>query len=49
MAWRSSGPSNEALIENLSRNGLITSERVKNAMLSVHSPFTHLRLETDLI
>ncbi|GAB7337366.1 hypothetical protein MBLNU457_g2714t1 [Dothideomycetes sp. NU457] len=35
MAWRSSGSSNEALIENLSRNGLITSERVKKAMLSV--------------
>jgi len=41
MAWRSSGSSNEALIENLSRNGLITSERVKRAMLSVQT-MTHL-------
>ncbi|KAI5361281.1 Putative protein-L-isoaspartate(D-aspartate) O-methyltransferase [Septoria linicola] len=35
MAWRSSGPTNEALITNLYRNGLITTERVRNAMLSV--------------
>ena len=37
MAWRSSGASNEALIENLARNGLITQPRVKQAMLSVSS------------
>lgn len=35
MAWRSSGPTNEALIANLRRNGLIRSERVKEAMLKV--------------
>ncbi|KAL2058453.1 hypothetical protein ABVK25_001181 [Lepraria finkii] len=35
MAWMSSGSSNAALIKNLASNGLITSERVKNAMLSV--------------
>lgn len=35
MAWRSSGATNEALIENLSQNGLIHSERVKKAMLGV--------------
>lgn len=35
MAWRSSGPSNEALITNLGRNGLIQSARVKEAMLKV--------------
>ncbi|KAH7094974.1 protein-L-isoaspartate O-methyltransferas-like protein [Paraphoma chrysanthemicola] len=35
MAWRSSGSSNESLITNLTRNGLIESERVKDAMLKV--------------
>ncbi|KAL6721225.1 hypothetical protein ACLMJK_000327 [Lecanora helva] len=35
MAWLSSGSSNAGLIKNLASNGLITSERVKNAMLSV--------------
>lgn len=35
MAWRSSGSSNEALITNLERNGLIESDRVKEAMLKV--------------
>ena len=35
MAWRSSGATNEALIENLAQNGLISSERVKKAMLGV--------------
>lgn len=35
MAWRSSGASNEALIDNLAENGLITSERVKDAMKGV--------------
>ncbi|TKA68404.1 hypothetical protein B0A55_08743 [Friedmanniomyces simplex] len=46
MAWRSSGATNEALIENLSKNGLITQDRVKKAMLSVdrahyapHAPY----------
>ncbi len=39
MAWRSSGSSNAALVNNLAANGLIKSERVKNAMLKVcHSP-----------
>lgn len=37
MAWRSSGTSNEALIENLASNGLINSDRVKKAMLGVRS------------
>ncbi|KAF1843731.1 protein-L-isoaspartate O-methyltransferas-like protein [Cucurbitaria berberidis CBS 394.84] len=35
MAWRSSGESNEALITNLARNGLIKTDRVKEAMLKV--------------
>ncbi|EME39883.1 hypothetical protein DOTSEDRAFT_137927 [Dothistroma septosporum NZE10] len=35
MAWRSSGTTNASLIDNLSANGLITSERVKNAMKAV--------------
>ncbi|WPG98828.1 protein-L-isoaspartate O-methyltransferase-like protein [Acrodontium crateriforme] len=35
MAWRSSGSTNEALVENLFRNHLITSARVKEAMLKV--------------
>ena len=35
MAWRSSGATNAALITNLAANGLIKSERVKEAMLKV--------------
>lgn len=35
MAWRSSGNTNAELVENLYKNGLITSERVKVAMLGV--------------
>ncbi len=35
MAWMSTGSSNAALIKNLASNGLITSERVKTAMLAV--------------
>jgi hypothetical protein len=35
MAWRSSGNTNEELIENLSRNGLIKYARVKAAFLKV--------------
>ncbi|KAI4168032.1 MAG: hypothetical protein LQ343_006739 [Gyalolechia ehrenbergii] len=35
MAWLSSGSSNAALIANLKTHGLITSERVANAMLAV--------------
>jgi hypothetical protein len=35
MAWRSSGSTHEELIENLYRNGLITDQRIKNAMLQV--------------
>ncbi|KAI9884277.1 MAG: hypothetical protein M1823_003932 [Watsoniomyces obsoletus] len=35
MAWRSSGSSNAGLINNLARNGLIKSDRVKAAMLAV--------------
>lgn len=37
MAWRSSGSSNATLVENLARNGLIKSDRVKAAMLKVLS------------
>jgi hypothetical protein len=32
-AWQSSGSSNEGLVNNLFRNALIESERVKEAML----------------
>ncbi|KAF8499501.1 protein-L-isoaspartate O-methyltransferase [Gautieria morchelliformis] len=35
MAWRSSGTSNEELVENLRRNGLLTSARVATAMKQV--------------
>ncbi|KAF2869103.1 protein-L-isoaspartate O-methyltransferas-like protein [Massariosphaeria phaeospora] len=35
MAWRSSGATNEALVTNLKRHGLIESDRVKDAMLKV--------------
>lgn len=35
MAWRSSGATNTALIQNLTDNGLITSDRVKTAMMNV--------------
>ncbi|KAJ4412579.1 hypothetical protein N0V91_000337 [Didymella pomorum] len=35
MAWRSSGSSNASLIENLEKNGLIETQRVKDAMLQV--------------
>ena len=35
MAWRSSGATNAALVANLLENGLITTERVKQAMLGV--------------
>ncbi|KAI0445227.1 protein-L-isoaspartate O-methyltransferase-domain-containing protein [Xylaria telfairii] len=35
MAWRSSGSSNQALIENLVKNKMITSEAVRLAFLSV--------------
>jgi protein-L-isoaspartate(D-aspartate) O-methyltransferase len=35
MAWRSSGSSNESLIDNLEKNGLIETRRVKDAMLQV--------------
>ncbi|KAL9094828.1 MAG: hypothetical protein Q9165_002777 [Trypethelium subeluteriae] len=38
MAWFSGGSSNEALVENLAHNGLINSDRVKNAMLAVRPP-----------
>ncbi len=37
MAWRSSGSSNVGLVENLARNGLIKSQRVKAAMLAVRT------------
>jgi protein-L-isoaspartate(D-aspartate) O-methyltransferase len=39
MAWRSSGRTNEELIENLYRNGLVTSSRVREAMKKVLLPF----------
>ncbi|KAJ4291039.1 hypothetical protein N0V90_010236 [Kalmusia sp. IMI 367209] len=35
MAWRSSGSTNEGLIANLAKNGLIESDRVKEAMMKV--------------
>lgn len=35
MAWRCSGKTNDDLIQNLWTNGLITSDRVKQAMLQV--------------
>jgi len=38
MAWRSSGASNQDLVENLWRNELITDSRVKGAFLKVRRP-----------
>jgi hypothetical protein len=38
MAWRSSGETNEELINNLKKNGLIETERVKEAMIKVLLP-----------
>jgi protein-L-isoaspartate(D-aspartate) O-methyltransferase len=35
MAWRCSGSSNKELVENLFKNGLITSSRVRDAMMRV--------------
>ncbi|KAF2466720.1 protein-L-isoaspartate O-methyltransferase [Lindgomyces ingoldianus] len=35
MAWRSSGSTNAGLVNNLAQNGLITNDRVKDAMLQV--------------
>jgi cell division protein YceG involved in septum cleavage len=35
MAWYCSGSSNNELIENLSKEGLIKNERVKRAMMAV--------------
>jgi len=35
MAWRSSGTSNEELLSNLHKNGLIKSDHVREAMLAV--------------
>lgn len=35
MAWHSSGATNEEMIDNLFKNGLITSSRVRDAMMKV--------------
>jgi protein-L-isoaspartate(D-aspartate) O-methyltransferase len=35
MAWRSHGSTNESLVDCLAENGLITSDRVKQAMKKV--------------
>ena len=37
MAWFSGGATNAALVNNLAKNGLINSERVKNAMHAVRA------------
>ncbi|RNA40950.1 hypothetical protein BpHYR1_044473 [Brachionus plicatilis] len=39
MAWRSSGRTQVELINNLCNNGIITNQRVKNAMLAVDRSF----------
>ena len=39
MAWMSSGSSNAALIANLVNHKIITSDKVRNAMLSVRQNF----------
>lgn len=38
MAWACSGTSNSELVNNMAANGLINSDRVKNAMLGVRTP-----------
>jgi len=40
MAWRCSGKSNVELIDNLFKNGLITSARVRDAMMKVFFPIS---------
>lgn len=42
MAWRSSGTSNEDLVNQLWKNGLITDERVKEAFLKVCVSYINL-------
>jgi protein-L-isoaspartate(D-aspartate) O-methyltransferase len=37
MAWRCSGNTNKELIDNLFKGGLITSSRVRDAMMKVSS------------
>jgi len=39
MAWRCSGNTNEELVNNMAKNGLIEDERVKRAMLGVSGDF----------
>jgi protein-L-isoaspartate(D-aspartate) O-methyltransferase len=41
MAWRCSGATNSALIENMWKNGLITDPLVKEAFLKVTLHCTH--------
>ena len=43
MAWRSSGGTNEELVNNLHRNGVIESERVRKAMLRVYTMYQPVR------
>lgn len=42
MAWRSSGKTNAELIDNLFNNGLISSSKVRDAMIKVGPRFTPL-------
>lgn len=43
MAWRSHGTNNDSLVNNLKKNGLIESDRVKEAMMKV-LPSTHAHI-----
>ena len=44
MAWRCGGTTNAELIENLSRNRIVQTARVKEAMLKVNPPLPQLHL-----
>lgn len=39
MAWRSHGTDNKSLVENLYKNGIIKSNKVKEAMLQTDRAF----------
>jgi hypothetical protein len=44
MAWRCSGSSNKELVDNLFKGGLITSSRVRDAMMRVCPPLSRFPL-----
>ncbi|KAK6206387.1 protein-L-isoaspartate O-methyltransferase [Colletotrichum tabaci] len=47
MAWRSSGATNEELVENMWKRGLIKDQRVKDAFLKLFTNIISLLLQVD--